>query len=210
MYTLDGKTARPAPPPAPCGARLVHPADDIAFEIEQSHQRIRFADAQVIAREDSQLPSAVEQVLQVFEDSVKTTLQHEADDDVGSICCGQLRDDVRQERVVATGDQTLGRGIGGVEPSQIVPPARNDMTNAAARIGNVTVVPGNDVNVEMRNRLAGRRAHVDANVESVRRVSSQHCLAWRRQCPRSAPLAQQASRRTSSRHAARDDQGVPV
>ena len=84
----------------------------MAFEIEQTHQRVRFADAQVVAGEDAQVSSAGEQVLQVFEDSVETALQHEADDDVGAVGGGQFRDDVRQERVVAARDQTLGRGIG--------------------------------------------------------------------------------------------------
>ena len=149
---------------------------DIALEIQQSHQRVRFADSQVVAGQDAQSASPVEQVSQVFEDSIQATLEHEADNDVGSVRCGQLRDDVRQQRVVTAGDQTLGEDRRSRRLRQIVPAAWNDMANAASWIWNVTVVPRDDVNVEMRNRLPSRRSDVDANVEAVRRMSSQHCF----------------------------------
>ena len=46
------------------------------------------------------------------------------------------------------------------------------MANAATWIRNVAGIPRNDVDVKMWNRLAGRRADVDADVETVRRLSS--------------------------------------
>ncbi len=51
------------------------------------------------------------------------------------------------------------------------------MANSATRIRNVTQIPGNDMNVEMRNRLTRGCSYVDANVEAVRRVISLHSLA---------------------------------
>lgn len=53
------------------------------------------------------------------------------------------------------------------------------MANAATGIRNVTGIPGNDVDVEVWNRLARCLADIDANVEAGRCVSTLHSLAGR-------------------------------
>ena len=86
-------------------ARFEHAALDVALEVEQAHQRVRFGDAEVVAGEDSQLSSPRQEVPEVLEHAVDAALEDEADDDVGAVGGGELGNDVRQERVVAARDQ---------------------------------------------------------------------------------------------------------
>ena len=90
-------------------ASFEHPPLDVALEVEQPHQRVRFRDSQVVAGEDAQPPAPHQQVTEVLEHPVHAALEREADDDVGPVGGGELRNDVRQERVVAARDQTLCR-----------------------------------------------------------------------------------------------------
>lgn len=53
------------------------------------------------------------------------------------------------------------------------------MANTATWIRNVAGIPGNDVDVEMWNRLARCLADIDANVEAGGCVSALHSLAGR-------------------------------
>ena len=81
-----------------------------------------------------------------------------------------------QQRVISTGNQrTSMRGLtklgsNGFSWGQIVAFEGNNIPNAATRIRDVTQSTRNDVNVEMRDRLAASRAFIEADIESVRRI----------------------------------------
>ena len=135
----------------------------------------------------------------MLEDAVDTALEHEADDDVGSIGGGQFSNDVRRSGSSPPVTRRLLEASAAVEAIKIVAPARDHMANAATRVWNVACVTGDDVDVEMRNRLARSGTDVDANVEAVWCVTFGVSLPAPLRCPRSTPRARQASRRTSSR-----------
>ena len=46
-------------------------------QAHQPHQRVRLADAEVVAREHAQRAPAVEQIPQVLEDAIEAALEHE-------------------------------------------------------------------------------------------------------------------------------------
>ncbi len=82
------------------------------------------------------------------------------------------------------------------------------MSHAAARIGDIAAEAGNDVHVQVENRLPGTLTHVHPDIETVwnREVLRQRCAAesLRVQRPwlRRARCVPEGSRRTSSPHAA--------
>ena len=82
-----------------------HPPFDIALQVEEAHQRIRFCDSEVIAGENAQLPTPVQEVTKVLEHSIHAAFEREAHDDVRPVGARELRNDVREERVVAACDQ---------------------------------------------------------------------------------------------------------
>src|SRR5678809_36703 len=89
-----------------CDARdtsgLKHATFDIALQVEEPHQRIWFGDPQVIARQNSEPSAPLEKVTKVLEHTIDAALERKAHDDVGSIRSCQLRNDMRQEWIVAT------------------------------------------------------------------------------------------------------------
>ncbi len=110
--------------------------------------------------------SSGQQIAEVFEHAVDAALQREADDDVGAVGGGQMRDDVRQQRVVAAGDQ-VPRRRGRRLTCQVVRAARDDVADAAAWIGDVAGIAGNDVEMQVRDGLARGLADVDPDIEAA-------------------------------------------
>ena len=60
-------------PPLAC-ARFEHATLDVALEVQQAHQRVRFGDAEVVAGEDPQASAPVEQVAKVLEHAIDAAL----------------------------------------------------------------------------------------------------------------------------------------
>ena len=54
----------------------------------------------------------------------------------------------------------------------VVALARNDVANASARVGDVVLVAGDQVDVEVEDRLAGGGSDVDADIEAVRGMAA--------------------------------------
>jgi hypothetical protein len=173
------------------GARLEHTAFDLAFKVEQAHQRVRVGDPQVVARQDAQPAAAGQQVAEVLEYPIDTARERERDNDVGVVGGGEMGDDVREERVVAARDEIArdrprravvadlcrtnsGSVVSGFSrTSQIIATSWNNVADAAARVGDVVRVARDDVDVQVEDRLARRGADVDADVEAVGRVAAQ-------------------------------------
>ena len=105
MYAFGWNDARPELTGPWVTTGLEHAALDVAFEVEEPHQRVRFGDAQVVAGEEAKSAAPGQQVAEVLEHSIDAALEREADDDVGAVGGGELRNDVWQERVVAAGDE---------------------------------------------------------------------------------------------------------
>lgn len=136
------------------------------LQIQEAGKCIRLGDPEVIARQNPDPASPRQHVSKMGEQPIHSTFECETDDEVGPIRVGEMRDEVRQQRLVASGREALGRRWRAVD--QVIGPARNYMSNAAAGIGDVAYVAGDDVHMEMADGLAGRRTNVYAYVESIR------------------------------------------
>src|SRR5262245_20018630 len=85
--------------------RFKNPAFDIALQVEEAHQRSWFRNSEVVTRQDTQLASAVQEVAEMLEHPIDAALQREAHDDVCSIGGREMRRYMREERIVAAGDE---------------------------------------------------------------------------------------------------------
>jgi hypothetical protein len=77
----------------------------VTLKIEKAHQCVRFRYSQVVAGEDAKFPTTLQKVSKVFKHAIHTTLEGEAHDNVDPVCGRELRNDVREERVIAAGHQ---------------------------------------------------------------------------------------------------------
>lgn len=78
-----------------------------------------------------------------------------------------MRPELFEQRAVAADEKRCDRRWPG---GQLVRPLRDDVSHAASRVRYVTGVPRDDLHVNVRHRLPGRRTRVGADVEPVRLV----------------------------------------
>ena len=112
----------------------------------------------------------------MLEHAIDAALERKADDDVGTVRGGEMGHDVRKERIVSPSDEVARPALPRL-CAEIVASTRNDVSHAAARVRNVAGIPWNDVDVEVRHRLASCSADVHADVE--RRLACS-AAGWRR------------------------------
>ena len=162
-------------------AGLVDAQVDIPFEVEEVGEGIRLGDAEVVAGDHPQPAAAAKQVAEVFDDAAHAALQPEGDGEVGVPGPAEARPQVGQEGVLAEDDRLLVRQLGQCRRKvclgEVVGLRRDDVTDAATRVGYVPGVARDDVHVEVEDRLAGGRADVPADVEAVGLVTLEDFLA---------------------------------
>src|SRR5205809_653459 len=122
-----------------------HPAFDITLEVEETHERVRLRDAEIIAGEKSKSSSPGQQVPKVLEHAVHAAFEREADENIGAIRDREMRSDVRQKRIVTASNQVSSRIPFAALFDKVVGQAGDHVANAAARIENVSGVTRNDV-----------------------------------------------------------------
>ena len=116
-----------------------------------------------------------------------TTLEHEGDREVGRVGCIQVGSEVRKQRIFSARDQRAAVGcvesrmpcIVGFDVPVSDNPARagwggevvclgwDHVAHASQRMGDVTVVAGNYMQVEMEDRLPSCTTNVDAKVVAI-------------------------------------------
>jgi len=81
-----------------------------------------------------------------------------------------LTDAFPKRCVRMAGDESEGRSGAGLRvlSGEVVALVGDDMAHAASRIGHVAVVSGNDVDMNMKDRLPGTQPGVESDVPSVR------------------------------------------
>ena len=154
----------------------------IAFQVLKFPEGFGFGDVQVIAREDAEAPTAPQEVAQVLPDEAHSAPEDERDREIGAKRPVEVAAEVGEQRIGITPDERtcVGREADEVEPwgrtGQVIRPMRNDAADPAPRIGNVAVVPRDDVEVKVEDGLPGSLADVDADVETVRLVLPEDLL----------------------------------
>ena len=76
------------------------------LEVEQSQEGVGFGDAEVVAREDADPASAVEEVFEVSLEKGDAAFEDEGGEEVGAFGLVEVALQVRKERVALAGDET--------------------------------------------------------------------------------------------------------
>ena len=86
---------------------------------------------------------------------------------------------MRQKRILGALDQSLLVRFWGRRLRQIVGLGRDDMAYPTPGVGDITSVPGNNVQMKMEDGLPGCTAKIEADLETIRdmtRPYDRHCL----------------------------------
>jgi hypothetical protein len=184
---------------------------DVPPQVEQVGEGIRLGDAEVVPRHQTQPAAADQEVAEVFDDAADAALQDEGDGEVGVPGPVQAGPQVGQEGVLASAHQRLPVREVGRPPGagQVVRAGGYHVANAAARVGDVAGVAGDDVDVEVKDRLARGGADVPADVEPVGPVLLQDLVPGDRDRGDQLLLLRGSGLPPGGDVAAGDEEGVP-
>lgn len=131
--------------------------------VEQLAEGLGLRDLERVAGDEADAGAAAHGGEEVRLEQVEAALLDERGDD-GDV--GRVAEQGREVLEEMVGG-AAGRQWGGA-PGQVVALARDDVANAAARVGDVAAAARDDVHVEVHHRLASRLAGVEADVVAVR------------------------------------------
>jgi len=152
-------------------------------------ERFGLRHVHVIARQDARVAPALEELPEISLDLADAALENESDREIDLHGPHEVREQMREQRVDTAADQgrvvrgtAQQRGFGvrgrGLIPDEqrgrqrriaIASALGDDVADAAARIGNVSRIARDHVQVQMEDGLTCRRANIHAEVERIRR-----------------------------------------
>ena len=148
--------------------------DDAELEIPDGRQSLKtfqglgLGDDHVVPGQHAHPGSAREGSAQRPVHERDPAVHDEGGDDIDPVRAGQPGAQVVQQMVLATGAETWAVRRRNEALASVVPLLGDDEADAASGVVYVAVVAGNDVDVEVVNRLSGADANVHADVETAR------------------------------------------
>jgi hypothetical protein len=148
----------------------------ISAEVQQLSQRGWLGNVEVVASDESQPPTSIEELLQGGLEKPNTTVQYESYDNVDRLCLLNVRQKMLDQGILAPGDQRstmrreFDRWLFSTGP-EVVSLVGDDMPHAAAGVVDVSKTPWDDVHMKVRNGLAAGSAFVEADIEAIHGVA---------------------------------------
>src|ERR1044071_2177465 len=138
----------------------------LACEIAKFGEGMWIGDVEVIAGQKANPAIAAKEVLKVGSDQAQPAELDERDTQVNGGGPIQMRQQVGQERVVGSpNERTFVRNVTQElstrsSGAQIIGFPRDDVAYATSRVANIAVISGDEVNVQVKKRLAGGHANI--------------------------------------------------
>jgi len=128
-----------------------------------------------------------------------------------------LLDEMRQEGIIVSLNQSLLNGGRRQILSEIICSRRNDMPNSTTGVRDIACIARDYMNMKMLNRLSGYRAGIETNVKTIERLATSNggdCLADCRPNPGLLDFGQfipnpDVTARNEEKMAGIDGEGIP-
>lgn len=153
---------------------------NVSLQVEKPAQGMGVSRVHIVAREKAHGPAPFQNLSQMCVDEIHSTLENEGHGDVDLVRRVEILKKGTEKRVVqAASDHYACRLFTPPKPlpvsdrswrvdaCKVVRSGGKDVSHAPARIGNVALIPRNDVHVQVEDRLARALADVHADVEAV-------------------------------------------
>lgn len=140
-------------------------------------------DIEVITGQEANPTVAAEDVPKVGPNQAQSAELDESNTNVNGGGSMEVRQEVRQERVVGAADErAVVRDIpeelsAGLSSAEIIRFQWYDVAHSASRIGHIALIPRYDMYVQVKDGLAGRRADIYSDVETIWMITLNDLMA---------------------------------